>query len=34
MKAGDNQTEYERALELGFDRIWDCGNGKWVWTDI
>ena len=30
MKASENQTEYERALELGFDRIWDCGKKTWI----
>jgi len=27
--ASDEQTEYERALELGYDRIWDCGKKTW-----
>lgn len=31
MKASENQTEYERALELGFDRIWDCGKKTWIY---
>lgn len=31
LKAKDGQTEYERALELGFDRIWDCGKKTWVY---
>lgn len=26
------QTEYERAQELGFDRIWDCGKISWVYN--
>lgn len=29
--AGPNQTEYERAKELGYDRIWDCGKKTWVY---
>jgi hypothetical protein len=32
-KASPNQTEYERALELGFDRIWDCGKKTWVYNN-
>ena len=24
-------TEWENMKNNGFDRIWDCGNGKWVW---
>jgi hypothetical protein len=24
-------TEWENMKMNGFDRIWDCGNGKWVW---
>lgn len=27
-----NKTEYQIARELGYYRIWDCGNTKWVWT--
>jgi hypothetical protein len=30
MVASQNQTEQERAKELGFDRIWDCGKKTWV----
>ena len=26
-----NLTEWENMKNHGFDRIWDCGNGKWVW---
>jgi hypothetical protein len=26
-----NLTEWENMKNNGFDRIWDCGNGKWVW---
>lgn len=25
-------TEYENMLENNWDRIWDCGNGKYVWV--
>ena len=28
--ASSTQTEYQRALELGFDRIWDCGKKTWI----
>lgn len=28
--AGKDQTEWERAAELGWFRIWDCGKRKWV----
>jgi len=31
MKAAPDQSEYERACELGFDRIWDCGKKTWVY---
>jgi hypothetical protein len=27
-----NETEYEKALSLGFYRIWDCGKIKWVYS--
>lgn len=30
-QAAINQTEYDRACELGFDRIWDCGKKTWVY---
>ena len=29
--ADENQTEHERALELGFLRIWDCGKKTWIY---
>lgn len=29
LQCSDTQTEYQRALELGYDRIWDCGKKKW-----
>ena len=28
--AREDQTEYERAIELGYDRIWDCGKKTWT----
>jgi hypothetical protein len=27
-----NITEWENMKNNGYDRIWDCGNGKWVWN--
>lgn len=27
-----NLTEWENMKQNGYDRIWDCGCGKWVWT--
>jgi hypothetical protein len=27
-----SMTEWDNMKMNGFDRIWDCGNGKWVWT--
>lgn len=32
--AGPNQTEYEKAKELGWSRIWDCGKTRWKWSSI
>lgn len=29
IKCRENQTERERALELGYSRIWDCGKIRW-----
>lgn len=29
--ASKNQTEWEKALELGWSRMWDCGKKKWLW---
>jgi transposase len=26
------KTEYENMLDNGWDRIWDCGNAKYVWS--
>ena len=25
-------SEWENMKNNGYDRIWDCGNGKWVWN--
>jgi hypothetical protein len=30
--AAPEQTEEERALELGWYRIYDCGKKKWVFN--
>lgn len=30
IQAAENQTEYERAKELGYERIWDCGKKLWT----
>jgi hypothetical protein len=27
----DKLTEWENMKNNNFDRIWDCGNGKWCW---
>lgn len=26
-------TEWQNMVKNGYDRIWDCGNSKWVWTN-
>ena len=26
-----NLTEWENMQLNGFDRVWDCGNSKWIW---
>lgn len=28
----ENLSEWENMKNNGYDRIWDCGCGKWVWT--
>jgi hypothetical protein len=28
-----NLTEWDNMKNNGYDRIWDCGNGKWLWTN-
>lgn len=27
-----SKTEWEIMQERGYDRIWDCGHSKWIWT--
>ena len=29
-----NLTEWENMLQNGYDRIWDCGNCKWIYNSI
>ena len=29
----ENLTEWENMKANGYDRIWDCGNGKWLWLN-
>jgi hypothetical protein len=29
-----NLTEWKNMQLNGYDRIWDCGNGKWVWNSV
>lgn len=31
--ATEEQTEYEKAQELGFDRMWDCGKKTWLYKN-
>lgn len=31
LRARDGQTEYDRARELGYVRIWDCGKVRWTY---
>jgi hypothetical protein len=26
-----NKTEWDNMIVNGYDRIWDCGNRKFVW---
>lgn len=26
------ETEWENMKRHGYDRIWDCGNNRWLWT--
>ena len=33
-KFESNLTEWKNMQLNGYDRIWDCGNGKWVWTSV
>lgn len=27
-----SKTEWENMVEHGYDRIWDCGSSRWIWT--
>lgn len=27
-------TEWDNMKNNGWDRIWDCGNGKWIWKEV
>lgn len=27
-----SETEWENMKRCGYDRIWDCGNNRWLWT--
>jgi hypothetical protein len=27
-----NLTEWENRINQGYDRVWDCGNSKWIWS--
>jgi hypothetical protein len=27
-------SEWENMKNNGFDRIWDCGHGKWIWKSV
>lgn len=29
-----SKTEWENMQANGYDRIWDCGNTKWVWSKL
>lgn len=31
-KFDPNLSEWENMKNNGFDRIWDCGHGKWIWN--
>jgi hypothetical protein len=36
VKAGHDPelTEWQIMQNLGYDRVWDCGQSTWVWTNI
>lgn len=34
IKCPEGKTEYEYMLELGFDRIWDCGKKRFILTIV
>lgn len=27
-----SKTEWENRMDQGWNRIWDCGNDKWIWS--
>jgi len=27
-----NQTEWENMINNGYDRVWDCGSTRWIWS--
>jgi hypothetical protein len=29
----ESKSEWENMKENGFDRIWDCGHGKWIFIN-
>lgn len=29
----NNKSEWENMIENGYDRVWDCGNSVYVWTN-
>jgi len=29
-----HQTEWQIRCSQGYDRIWDCGNSLWIWTNM
>lgn len=29
----ENLSEWQNMINNGYDRIWDCGNSVWVWTN-
>lgn len=31
--AGDTMTEWQIVQQLGYDRIWDCGQSTWSWIN-
>lgn len=31
VEAGDTKTEWQIQQELGYDRVWDCGQDTWMW---
>ena len=32
MGGDPNLTEWQNMQNFGYDRIWDCGSSKWVWS--